>query len=648
MKLPRADADFILESFMADPAATEETEGDGVTRNSSLLPFPIVGVGASAGGLAATIRLLEATPSQPGMAFVIILHLSPEHDSHAAEILQRATKLPVLQVTRTTAIEVDRVYVIAPRLQLAMADGLLLVQESVGPRGRPVAIDTFFRTLAKAHRARAIAVVLSGTGSDGSVGLGEIKIEGGVTIAQLPDDAEYDEMPMAAVSTRQVDFVLPVTEMPAKLAELWQNARQIQLPDATLLELPVKEPADSTIAAESEASLQAIMAILTARTGSDFRHYKRGTVLRRLERRLQVTRQPDLVAYRNYLDNHPQETRQLLQDMLISVTSFFRDRAAFEAMERTIATELLGRLPLPAQLRCWVVGCATGEEAYSLAMLLADHLPSVASAVTVQIFASDIDERALTIARAGLYPEGIITDIPPLRLAHFFDKLDKGYRVKKNLREQVLFARHNILADPPFSRLDVITCRNLLMYLDRDAQAQVLELFHFALKPGGLLFLGSAETADFLSDHFTMVDKRSRIYRSNPVNRHYSDALPPRPLVEPEAHVALGAEPAGSPLAQLHRRLVSVVTPVSVLVDASGHLLHTGQGASRYLRYVEGEPSTEFLQLILPELASSLHAAMLACMQTGKSIAAKPVHGELLPMAKSSIKTKSCRDLNSW
>jgi two-component system CheB/CheR fusion protein len=265
-------------------------------------------------------------PASTGMAFVVVLHLSPEHESNAAAILQRATRMPVMQVTQATAIEPDHVYVIAPGLQLAMDDGKLRVAKLERMHGRPVTIDLFFRTLAHAHGERAIAVVLSGTGSDGSVGLADMKREGGVAIAQAPGDAEYDDMPSAAVATRLVDFVLPVAEIPAKLVEIWQNARQIELPDATAIGLKADEPAGASALGKAEAAFHDVMAMLQTRTGNDFKHYKRATVLRRLERRMQVTAQPNLPAYRTYLQRHPDETELLLQDMLISVTSFFRDR----------------------------------------------------------------------------------------------------------------------------------------------------------------------------------------------------------------------------------------------------------------------------------------------------------------------------------
>ncbi|MEJ8852295.1 CheR family methyltransferase [Variovorax rhizosphaerae] len=604
------------------PARNDTDWDDGTEAGRSSLQFPVVGIGASAGGMAATLQLFEHLTGEPGMAFVVVLHLSPEHESHAAAIIQRITRMPVVQVDRTLAIQIDHVYVIAPALDLVMEDGKLVVETQERQRGRPVAIDLFFRTLAQAHQERAIAVVLSGTGSDGAMGLGEVKAQGGVSIAQAPTEAEYSGMPLAAISTGRVDFVLPTVEIAAKLVELWKNAQAIELPDASRIGLRVKEPAEEA-AARAEAALDDVIGILARRTGNNFRHYKRGTVLRRLERRMQVTRQQNLEGYRDYLEGHPQEAEELLQDMLISVTSFFRDPESFGALAQEVSTGLFRRMSAGAGLRAWVVGCATGEEAYSLSMLLNECAPEVAPPTSIQIFASDIDDRALGMARAGVYPEAIAADLSPERLRHFFNDEAGVYRIRKALREQILFARHNVLRDPPFSRLDLIACRNLLIYLERDLQAEVLEVFHFALNPGGLLFLGSAESAELASDHFTVVDKKHRIYRANPVRLPRSDLLPLRSGVAAAANERAAA--AVPPLEQLHQRLLDDSNRATVVIDAHHKIMHTSPGASRYLRHVPGVPSQDLLEVVLPELASALRPAILYAGRSGRRVAAKPV-----------------------
>ena len=609
---------------MAQPADAT-TPRDVPQPRVSTLPFPVVGVGASAGGMAAAVELFTQMPDLSGMAFVLVLHLSPEHESHAAEILQRVTRLRVVQVTETMAIQPDHLYVIAPALNLTMDDGQLVVQPPQPSRGRPVAIDLFFRTLAQAHRERAVAVVLSGTGADGTLGLGEIKAEGGVTIAQAPADAEYDGMPSVAVASGRVDFVLPAAEIAAKLVDLWQNARCIEQPDPADCDPRASSQDGASAEVRAAAALNDVLEILAARTGNEFRHYKRGTVLRRIERRMQVTRQPNVPAYRDYLDRYPQESEQLLQDMLISVTSFFRDREAFESLGRELAANLAGRRPAPVQVRAWAVGCATGEEGYSLAMLLNDHVPSTLPRIGIQVFASDIDDRALAVARGGTYPETVRADVSASRLAQFFETDAGSYRVKKGLREQILFTRHNVLRDPPFSRLDVITCRNLLIYLERDVQARVLEVFHFALNPGGLLMLGSAESADLLTDLFSVVDKKQRLYRANPVRPVHRELLP---QIVPMASLALSSRAAHhdiASLAQVHQRLRSEHDSASIVLDMHGNVLHASAGASRYLRHVEGVPSQDVLELVLPDLASALRPALFLARRSGQRVAAKPV-----------------------
>ena len=606
----------------------------------SKLQFPVVGLGASAGGLTAALRFFEHTPARTGMAFVVVFHLSPAHESNAAEVLQRATRMPVMQVTETVDIEPDHVYVIAPAMQLSMNDGQLRVASLERAVGKPVTVDVFFRTLAQVHGERAFAVVLSGTGSDGSVGLADMKREGGVTFAQWPDDAEYDGMPSSAVATRLVDFVLPAAEIPGKLVELWQNAQRIQLPSAKAVGVEADEPHGASALAQAEAAVRDVMSLLQSRTGNDFQHYKPGTVLRRIERRMQVTAQSDVMAYRDYLENHLEETELLLQDMLISVTSFFRDRLAFEALERELMSVLQQR-PAAGVWRGWVVGCATGEEAYSLAMLIDDHAPRGTS-ISVQIFGSDIDERALSVARQGVYPDGVVADVPPSRLREYFESEPGAYRVRRVVREQITFSRHNVLRDPPFSRVDVISCRNLMIYLEREVQAQLLEVFHFALNPGGLLFLGSAETADGHPALFSAVDKRHKVYRSNLVERAYPDQLPLR--LEAIQAAALQSLPPAirsrAVLSPLHRRPDGLHVSAGLVVDRRHHVVYLSEGASHYLRHSEGLPSQNLLDLVLPELAVALRAALLHSMNSGQRVAARPVRldGDAGPIVQMSVR----------
>lgn len=597
------------------------------------LPFPVVGIGASAGGLQAIKTFFEHMPKDNGMAFVIILHLAPDHESIAGQIIQECTRMPVLQVTEPVPIRKNHVYVISPAHQLQMDDGFLRVVPAAPRHGGHVAIDLFFRDLADVHKERAFCLVLSGTGSDGAVGLSRIKEQGGVTIAQSPEDAEFDGMPKAAIDTQMVDLVLPVVEMPQKLLELWTNSQKIRLPTANDPEIHTQPPTSEREAAAAEQSLQDILVQLRAGTGHDFRHYKRATVLRRIERRMQVTTQSDLPGYHDYLQHHPEETKALLGDLLIGVTNFFRDREAFEALERDVLPNLLkpmepGSVP-PEEIRVWSAGCSTGEEAYTLAMLLSDQLQHESSTAQLQVFATDIDERAITVGRQGTYPEAIITDVPPTRLRQYFQKDGATFRIRKEVRERVLFAKHSLLSDPPFSQIDLIVCRNLLIYLDREVQREILQMFHFALRPGGYLFLGSSESADACQDLFSPVDKRNRIFRAK-----YGTASSRRTPTMPRGGYvrttsALAAPKITAPrkvsFADIHLRAIEQATPPSMIVDVNADILHMSESAGRFLRHVGGEMSRNLLALITPQLRLEIRTALFQVHQTGQPVKSRQV-----------------------
>jgi two-component system, chemotaxis family, CheB/CheR fusion protein len=611
-------------------APPAEDDGPGAAHNPSSLDFPVVGIGASAGGVQALLRFFENAPSDMGMAFVVVLHLSAKHVSSADKVLQNVTRMGVLQVSGPTKIEANHVYVIAPGKSLTMADGFLNARDAEPTVGRPVTIDRFFRSLADAHGQRAMCIVMSGTGSDGSVGIANVKEKGGVTLAQEPNDAEYAEMPQNAILTDQVDLVLPVVEMPQRLLDIWNNAKRIALPELEPTTLSPDDRADSR--GEAELALQAILATLRTRTGHDFRFYKRATMLRRIERRLQVNGVPDLIAYRDLLRDNPRETSALLKDMLIGVTSYFRDREAFESLERGVLPALFQNKADGDQVRAWVAGCSSGEEAYSLAMLLFEQREALHSSANIQVFATDIDESAVARARAGLYPESIMTDVRPSTLRKFFVKTDSRYEVVKSVREKILFAMHNVLRDPPFSRLDLVSCRNLLIYLDRGVQNQVLEMFHYALYPNGYLFLGTSESADSVEDLFSVVDKKNRIYRAKAAKQ------PNRPILGAPSLLMQGRythdEEAGSALipgrrnfsfSALHQRVLEQYAPPSVIVNRDSKIVHMSDNAGRFLRYVGGEPSSNMIAVVLPELRLDLRTALFQAAQTGNSVEARRV-----------------------
>ncbi|MEO5735002.1 MAG: chemotaxis protein CheB [Rubrivivax sp.] len=587
----------------------------------------IVGIGASAGGMQALTQFLEQMPDRSGTSFVLVMHLSPSHPSHAREILQRSTAMPVLEVTEAMLLEPDHVYVIPPGRVLSMDRTHLHLKEQIRPRGGSVTIDTFFRNLAEAQEACAAAVVLSGTGTDGAMGLLRIKEMGGVSFAQQPSEAEHPGMPQAAIATGMVDFVLPVAQIAARLHQLSQNLPQIGVPlDAPALARPPS--LDSPAEQQAERALGEIMSMLRSRTKHDFRHYKRPTVLRRLERRMQVTGTRDLQGYRDHLAAHTEETSALLQDMLISVTHFFRDEDAFDALERDVLPGLQATVETDRGLRAWVVGCATGEEAYSVAMLLQEAQTREGHHAPFQIFASDIDDRALGVARQGSYPEAIAVDLKPARLRNFCLREGNQFRIVRNLREQVLFAHHNVLRDPPFSRVDLICCRNLLIYLDQPAQAEVMEILRFALRPGGVLFLGSSETADCSNDGFLAIDKRHRLYRRAGGGRS------PRLLVADSSEAAAPREPVSSATAararlpihaEMHQRALVAWAPPSVLIDSRNEILHVSEGASQFLQVRSGPASLSLLDTVKPELQLDLRTALFRARPVGADRAAPVV-----------------------
>jgi two-component system CheB/CheR fusion protein len=611
---------------MQEVPTAPSTPPTDVNAIPSHIAFPVVGIGASAGGLQALIRLFENMPQKNGMAFVVVLHLSPDHASAADHVLQRATSMPVIQVLQPTLIEAEHIYVIAPNQQLSMIDGFLSVSPLDRPRGTHIAIDVFFRTLAEVHSERAIAVVLSGTGADGAVGLTRIKEQGGLTVVQAPADSEYDGMPQAAIRTGIVDFVLPLLDIPQKLIELWENARIIELPATGDGEAPIAHLTPDRETPSAESALQNIIRSLLSHTGHDFRHYKRATVLRRIERRMQVRAVHTLPEYSALLETDKREHDALLSDMLISVTNFFRDREAFEALERDIIPELFKDTTSTDEVRVWVTACATGEEAYSLAMLLADHAGNMATPPAYQVFASDIDKAAIATARTGRYPASIITDVPPTRLRQYFANEGDRYCIRKGIRDRILFAEHNVLRDPPFSRLDLVSCRNLLIYLNREVQAKVLEIFHFALKPGGYLFLGGSESAESVAEFFVPVDKKHRIYRARPTSRatSYHGHLPAASTrtVEPVVHRMPQRQFS---YAEVHQRALLELSPPSVILDRDANIVHISSSAARFLRMLGGEPSRNLLALVLPELRLELRSALFQSQQGAGVVVCRPV-----------------------
>ncbi len=606
---------------------------------------PVVGLGGSAGSIAALTEFFKAMPADSGLVFVVVLHLSADHESSLAAVLQHQTTMPVVQAEDGVALERNHVYVIPPGKDLVSANGRLNLRELTSQRGRRMAVDIFFRTLAETHGPHAAAIVLSGVDGDGALGLKRIKERGGLTIAQDPAEAEYAGMPSSAIETGMVDWVLKVQEMPYRLLDYIERENRLRLPREDA-------PAESTARApdEAETALRDVLAYLRTRTGRDFSYYKRATILRRISRRMQVNGTESLPDYLTFLRTHPGESGALLQDLLISVTNFFRDREAFLALEERIPSVFRGK-GANDTVRVWCPACATGEEAYSVAILLAEHARTLEAPPAVQVFATDLDEDVVQSARDGIYPTAIATDVSEERLRRFFVKEHRGYRVRRELREGVLFAMHDLLKDAPFSRLDLISCRNLLIYLNQDAQRRAFDIFHFALRPDGTLFLGSSESAEDAVDLFAPLDKKHRVYQPRPTGRvrlpvplgastlarasqelERSSERPAVPAGTPPANVVIPSwnrlEISGDRAAsfnEIHLRLFEQHGPPSLLVNDQYDILHLSSTAGRYLQFAGGEPTRNLLRLVDPMLRIELRAALYRATQSGQASVALDV-----------------------
>jgi two-component system CheB/CheR fusion protein len=557
--------------------------------------FPTVGIGASAGGVTALQHFFREIPPDTGAAYVVIVHLEPTYSSELAEILATKTQMPVEQVNRKVALQPNKIYVIPPNRRLLITDHEIATLSFDEPRGKRSPIDQFFRSLADQH-GDDFAVVLTGAGSDGTIGAKAIKEAGGLILVQDPAEAEYPSMPQSAIATGLADVVLPVRELARQLVEL--------------LKAKSHAPAE-TIGPSDEETLKRILTYLRSKTGHDFLQYKRSTIYRRLGRRLQVHKVESLNGYFEFIKRKPEEVHCLFHDLLISVTTFFRDPGAFEALAHEVIGKLCGTDEAAGPVRVWVPGCASGEEAYSIAMLFADEAGRRNVHAQVQLFASDLDDTALAIAREGRYPHAVEADIGEERLRKYFTKEADHYRIRREIRDMVLFATHSLLRDPPFSRLHLISCRNLLIYLEKDLQQQVLSTFHYALKPGGYLFLGSSETAENPAGLFRAVDRDARIYQSN-IRANDENALP-HVFIPPRAGdvpILAPAQTGDIAPALLHSRALELSAPPSVLVDINHQIVNMSGEAGRFIQPSGGQIRNDVTELVRPELRFDLRAAL--------------------------------------
>ena len=596
---------------MADTSDEErnETGEPGRTKTN------VVGIGASAGGVRALQQLFAALPEKTGAAFVVVVHLHPDLRSEMSNILAARTHMPVLQVGEPVPLKADHVYVIPPDRRLHISNDEIATAEFEEPRGKRAPIDLFFRSLAEQH-GDGCAVILTGAGSDGAVGVRAVKESGGIILVQDPNEAEFPSMPRSAIATGIADFILPIREIAQRLTEL------------------VREKSDGGpeggLRGLNADLLRRILAHVRVRTGHDFSKYKRATILRRIARRMQVTRAESPNDYYDVLRDDTDEAQALLGDLLISVTSFFRDKEAFQTLELQVIPQLFHGNLADRSIRVWVPGCATGEEAYTVAMLLLEQASRQDIRPTIQVFGSDIDARALGIAREGQYPGAIEADVGEDRLRRFFVKDADHYRVRQELRDLVLFASQSLLKDPPFSRLDLIVCRNVLIYLDRELQELACNTFHYALNPDGFLMLGTSESADNPVGQFRTFDRRARIYKSSASPGELR--LLPRLL----GSVSIVHEQAAHPIrppttasllneAAAHRQALEKLAPPSILVDGLHRVLHMSDNAGRFLQPSGGPLSGNVVDLVRPELRFELRSALHQVFETSQPWLSLPI-----------------------
>ena len=552
--------------------------------------FPVVGMGASAGGLAAFEAFFSSLPAERtlGMAFVVVQHLAPDHKSLLSDLIRRWTRMPVFNVENGMRLEPDCVYINVPNHDLVVEGASLRLKPPAQARNQRLPIDIFLRSLARELRERAIAIILSGTGSDGTLGVRDVKGVGGMVMAQLPETCAFDGMPLSAIATGLVDFQLAAQAMPAQLEAY-----------AALAGLAPRSAQQRSAAGTGQGLAQVFQA-LRQRTGHDFSQYKFSTIQRRIERRMAVHQIRDIEGYSQFLRQYPKEVDTLFRELLIGVTSFFRDAEVFQTLEERVIPDLFQNRPAGSSVRVWVAGCSTGEEAYSIAILLQEYLESHKQGCQVQVFATDIDSRAIASARSGVFPANVASDITPERVARFFvaDPANNSLRVRKSIRDLLIFSEQNILKDPPFSRMDLISCRNVLIYLGPELQKRIIPLFHYALKPGGILLLGTSEGIGDFNDLFNVLDRKSKLFQRRELfhgaqRTQLAPLLPSLAIPEMTRPRLPGPAPAPPrlPLRELtEHAILQQVAPAAALVNARGDVLYLHGRTGMFLEPAPGEP----------------------------------------------------------
>src|SRR5213594_531857 len=590
----------------SNPPAAKQLSSKGET-SSNEHRLSVVGVGASAGGLEAFEQLLRALPNDTGMAFVLVQHLAPKHESILSELLGRATRMPVIEVKQGMAVKANHVYVIPPNADMSIADGVLHLSPLSPDRARRMPIDLFLRSLAEGHQSRAIGVILSGTASDGTLGLQAIKAMGGVTFAQDEQSAKYSAMPRSAIAAGNVDLVLPPEAIARELKRIATHVKVLG-PD----ERPEAEERITP-----DATLNKIFFLLRNFSRVDFSFYKPGTIKRRITRRMFLRKIDKLEAYLQYLRRHRDEVEALFNDVLINVTSFFREPDSFEALKTVAFPAIMAQKDANVPIRIWVPGCSTGEEVYSIAIILLESLGEKAPNTQIQIFSTDLSEGIISKARAGIYPESVALDISSERLRRFFLKVENGYQINKHIRDIVVFAKQDLAKDPPFSKLDMIRCRNVMIYMSQVLQKRILPLFHYALNPGGILFLGSSETVGGFGELFVPLDKKNRIYTKKPVQSLVPFDFGPRFHADQEIRV--NAEVAKTLDLQKigEQMLLYRYSPPSVIVNDRLEIVQFFGQTGPFLDPLPGDATLNLLRMVKTGLHLELRTAFQKAKRNG-------------------------------
>ena len=582
--------------------------------------FPIVGIGASAGGLEALDQFLRPVPPDCGMAFVIVTHLDPTHKDMMVELLQRVTAMPVLQINDRMTVEPGHVYVLPPNRDLSILHGVLHLLEPAAPRGLRLPIDFFLRSLAQDQEGKSIGVILSGMGSDGTLGLRAIKEKAGAVFVQTPATTKFDGMPRSAIDAGLADVIAPAEELAGKIVGYLQHVPLlVGRTDLKLTDMDL-------------SGLEKVVLLVRLQTGQDFLHYKKGTIYRRIARRMGLLQISRIADYVQHLRENPPEANLLCKDLLIGVTSFFRDTAVWEQLKTEVIPELLASRPKGGTLRAWVAGCSTGEEAYSLAISFHEALEQLRSAAhySLQIFATDLDKDAVDKARAGRYPANIAVDVSDEHLRRYFDKEEHGYRISKHTREMVVFAAHNLIMDPPFTKLDILACRNLLIYLDPDLQKKLLPLFHYSLNPGGFLVLGSSETVSRAPDLYTPLPGKAKLYRRRDTPLQAGLVEFPSEFTRTGVDTATASTPLPPALpssanlqALTDALLLRRYSPAAVLTTDKGDIIYISGEVGKYLEVAAGKANLNLFAMARRHLRASLNAAFQKAIRQKTTVTLK-------------------------